>query len=68
MVPITIVAIFFLLFVAFDSLKFAVLILFDSVCRRRGDLMALSGRTELLVGRPLAFFHFGVSDPEEVIT
>ncbi len=41
MVPITILAIFFLLFVAFDSVKFAVLILLTVPFSAAGGLMAL---------------------------
>ncbi len=68
-VPITIAAIFFLLFIAFDSWKFAVLILLTIPFAAAGGIMALSGsELNMSVAALVGFVAlFGVSIQNSVI-
>ena len=68
-VPLTILAIFFLLFIAFDSSRFATLVLLTIPCAAAGGLMALPlARLNLSVAALVGFVAlFGVSIQNSVI-
>jgi cobalt-zinc-cadmium resistance protein CzcA len=68
-VPLTILGIFFLLFIAFDSSRFAVLVLLTIPCAAAGGLMALPlARLNLSVAALVGFVAlFGVSIQNSVI-